>query len=58
MYTYFSFLLFQTHACCNNGSGNGNAVEDLKTQLTALQAKVQSIVEAANKTGTKLPRTT
>ena len=45
---------FQTNTCCNNGSANGNVVEDLKTQLTALQARVQTLLEVTNKTGTKL----
>ena len=49
-----SISTFQTNTCCNNGSGNGNAVEDLKTQLTALQARFQSVLEVTNKTGTKL----
>ena len=48
--------LHQTLPCCNNGSGIGKATEDLKIQMAALQARVQTLEKKDNITTSPCPK--
>ena len=47
---YFCLIL-QTYSCCNNGSGTGGIIEDLKLQFASLKAKVQDLERVNSKSG-------
>ena len=46
----YNLTTFQSHPCCNNGSAtNAEAIEVLKTQMSALKARVQLLENESSK---------